>query len=132
VAPNACVYVQRLYSTGPGNETSAYPYVSDNPGFPNDNGPYPVDTHVKWVYRYRGSLGAGNGFLHAWVNGTQVINDNNINLGTNTPGFPSDYCKIGHDDFQQGGGSGAFEMVRSLKVCQDAGYTEAQIRALLT
>lgn len=133
-APNAGLAVVYTYSTTSTSGDDVYAWISDNPGFGSIGGAaYPKDVFAKWVIKYRGSLGGNAGILQCWLNGTQVVNLTNINIGVNSPGYPNDYAKIGFDDYQLGGGvSGTYELIRSFHVLQDNGYSVAQVQALLT
>ena len=115
------------------NQKTTYHWFSDNPGFLNSTaGNYPVDTWVKWVFRYRGDPFGITGLLQAWMNGVQVVNATGISIGTAPLGFPTDYVKSGVDDWQKtGGGDGIWQMMRSLQVLEDKGYSHDQVAALL-
>lgn len=132
VATNACVAI--VYA--PGSDAFIFPYYSNN-GFTTGTGVlvgnYPVDTNVKWVFKYRGDPIGNTGLLQAWMNGLLVVSLNNIRIGLNTPNYPNDYPKFLYDDFVSGGGSaGAYALARSWHMVLDNGsYTEPQIRALL-
>ena len=151
VFPNRGVAVVRAASTQPipsmpgFNQRVTYPWISNNPGFAGnpvtDNvtqtfGPYPIGQWVKYVCKYRGDPDGTTGLLQAWLtaNGatTQIVNLNNIQIGTAALGFPTDYLKGGLDDYRLGGGiAGTWELRRSLSLYLDNGNTEPQIRALM-
>ena len=116
------------------NQKTLYHWYSDNPGFQRSTmGPYPVDTWVKWVFKYRGDPIGGTGFLQAWMNGVPVVNVSNINIGTAPQGFATDYLKIGVDDYQRtaGGADGIWQLLRSVHIVEDNNYRLEQVQALL-
>jgi hypothetical protein len=115
------------------NQKTDYHWFSDNPGFLNSTaGAYPFDAWVKWVFRYRGDPFGNTGLLQAWMNGVQVVNATGITIGTAPMGFPTDYVKSGVDDWQKtAGGDGIWQMMRSLHVLEDKGYSVEQVMALL-
>jgi hypothetical protein len=151
IFPNPGISVITAWSTqsDPGlpgyNDNEFYPWTSNNPGFPGNAltlgnsmtyGAYPTDQWVKWVFKYRGDPTGTTGLLQAWmtVGGvtTQVLNLNNIQIGTAPQGYPTDYLKFGFDQYGDGGGvNGRWALYRSGYLFQDNGNTEPQIRALM-
>ena len=62
----------------------------------------------------------------------QVVNTTGITVGTAPLGFPADHVKSGVGDWQKtAGGEGIGQMMRSLHVVEDKGYSHEQVVALL-
>jgi len=128
---NACVYVVTNWGT---TEHLSYPYISDNPGYPNAGlTSWPIDTWVRITAKYKGSPTSANGSLEVWANNTKIVNSQGIQIGVDTPSAPWDYPKGGYDDSTLGGGAaGTWQLMRHQRLVLDAGYTLDQIRALPT
>jgi hypothetical protein len=161
IFPNRGLYFERIWSTqsNPGlsgyNINQTYPFASDNASWAasatTDNvsqnwpalapglaaGAWPRDQWVKVVVKYRGDPVGNTGILQVWMtaNGvtTQIVNETNVQLGTNDApaGYPTDYIKSGLDDLTGGGANGVWELRRSVYLYKDNGNTEPQIRALM-
>jgi hypothetical protein len=161
IFPTRGLYFERIWSTqsNPGlsgyNINQAYPFASDNASWPAmlstdyfaQNWPalapslaaaaWPRDQWVKVVVKYRGDPIGKTGLLQVWTtaNGitTQIVNETNVQIGTNDApaGYPTDYIKSGLDDLTGGGANGVWELRRSIYLYKDNGNTEPQIRALM-
>jgi hypothetical protein len=90
------------------------------------------DQWVKMMVQFRLSTGS-DGYIRAWVNGTQTVNAN----GANTPSDGGDYVKMAFYNYSWGGGYGdnsrpEREMFYGrFYIIKDAGYTAQQVGALL-
>jgi len=136
-APYSGAYVATQLNTVAGSTSqpsSAYPWASDTGGAYGFNYAFPKDQWVKVVCKYRGDPVGTTGLLQIWVTTaagatTQIVNQSNVQIGIATL-TNSDYVKSGLDDLA-GGGSGEWELRRSLYLYQDNGNSEPQIRALM-
>jgi hypothetical protein len=143
IYPNAGVMVNTAWSSQSDpsqagyNDNERYPWASNNAGNSGQTfGAYPTDQWVKWVFKYRGDPTGGTGSLQGWMtyggNTHLVVNMSGVNLGTTPQGYPTDYLKLGFDQYGDGGGtSGRWILLRSGYLFQDNGNTEPQIIALM-
>lgn len=140
VFPNANVFasfVQQAVVPGPFDEF--YPWASDNSwsGTTSSFGqswtswPYPQNTWVKFLVKYRGDPTGNTGIFQKWIGvgntWIQVVNLTNLRIGTNDPSTPGDYLKAGWDSLAAQA-NGEWGLTRSVGFYQDNGNTPAQFQ----
>lgn len=115
--------IAKTWDSGSG-EQSTWTTVSPQP---------PADKWLKIIVQWKANATGANGaFIKAWVNGVQVYND----TGPNTVPGGGDYAKFGYYNYtiSNGGDTSRPEREvfwRSYYLVKDAGYTLAQVTALL-